>query len=772
VRFSARQLVARVPALHWPALLIGSACIGMALAVWVNVPSWVAIAVAVVSAAGAVVPDGSWRLAAFGLALAAVGLGWGSLRMDALDRSVLAADLDRSGDARVVTLAPARTSAFSTRVLAQTRSFRDRPVRERVLLKLPVGRSPPRGAILEARVRVTEPSPEQNGFDERSWLAHQGIHVVLLASDWRQVGRRGGILGLGDRLRERVERAVSRGTSGVRRGVVLGVVLGEDEDLPADARNDFRASGLYHLLAVSGQNIAFLAAGVFGLSWLLRLPRVARELLAVLVVGAYVLAVGWQPSVIRAAVAGVLASLAWVAARPRDRWHFLALGALVLEAWMPTSVLDPGFQLSFAAVATIFVAVPRLRLALDGYPVPSAIADALAVSCACGLVTAPILLLDFGQTPLYTVAANLLAFAAAPVVLGLGLLAALVDPVSHAAAAGLAALAGWAAAWLELVARAVAGLPAARIGPRATALVALGAVALWLAVRTPRRRRAVRPRAALALACIAVATAAAWVAARPAPAWDRPAGLRVTFLDVGQGDSTLLETPSARVLVDEGPPEADVARQLTGMGIHSLSAIVLTHPQRDHVGGAADVIRRIRVAEVLDPELAASGPESREALAAARERHVPVRALRSGMSLRSGGLRLDVLWPEDAGTPTEDPNQNAVVLIASYGETDVYLSADAESDVTARLPLRPVEIMKVAHHGSEDAGLADELRTLRPRIAVISCGLHNDYGHPRPETLAALADSPGLAVYRTDLDGRVVIDADGGGRLDVHTRGR
>jgi len=120
--------------------------------------------------------------------------------------------------------------------------------------------------------------------------------------------------------------------------------------------------------------------------------------------------------------------------------------------------------------------------------------------------------------------------------------------------------------------------------------------------------------------------------------------------------------------------------------------------------------------------------------------------------------------------PTEDPNQNAVVLIASYGETDVYLSADAESDVTAHLPIRPVEIMKVAHHGSEDPGLAGELRTLRPRIAVISCGLHNDYGHPRPDTLAALAASPGLVVYRTDLDGRVVIDADGGGRLDVHTR--
>ena len=110
------------------------------------------------------------------------------------------------------------------------------------------------------------------------------------------------------------------------------------------------------------------------------------------------------------------------------------------------------------------------------------------------------------------------------------------------------------------------------------------------------------------------------------------------------------------------------------------------------------------------------------------------------------------------------------MLTASFGETDVFLSADAESDVTARLPLRAVEIMKVAHHGSADPGLEDELRTLRPRIAVISCGRHNDYGHPRPETLAALAEIPGLAVHRTDLDGRVVVESDGR-RLGVRTTG-
>ncbi len=245
-------------------------------------------------------------------------------------------------------------------------------VRERVLLVLPVGRSPPRGAILEATVRVGEPRSEEDGFDERGWLARQGIHVVLEASSWRQVGRRGGIAGLGDRLRDRVERAVGRGAAGVRRSIVLGVVLGEDEGLPAEVRASFRASGLYHLLAVSGQNVAFLAAGVYWLGWLLRLPRAVRETSTLVVICAYVLAVGWQPSVVRAGVAGALVSLAWLAARPTNRWHFFALGALVLLVWMPTAVLEPGFQLSFAAVAAIFVAVPRVRRRLDGLPVPAA----------------------------------------------------------------------------------------------------------------------------------------------------------------------------------------------------------------------------------------------------------------------------------------------------------------------------------------------------------------------------------------------------------------
>jgi competence protein ComEC len=764
--------VRRAVELHWPALLAGSACLGLAASNWLTLRAAEVGALAVVALVAVAVLGGAQRVAAVGVLLAVAGLWWGTLRLDALERSVLASSIGESGRAELVATGPARVTPWAVRVQAQVRAFRGQPLDERVFLVLPVGRSPPRGAILETVVRVAEPRPAGNGFDEKAWLARQGIHVVLRGGSWRQLASRGGVAGVGDRLRDHIERAVGRGTDGVQRALVLGVVLGEDEGLPDRVRESFRASGLSHLLAVSGQNVAFIVLGVFGIGWLLRLSRYVREVLAIAAIAAYVLAVGWQPSVIRAGVAGVLASLAWLVARPRDRWHFFALGALVLLAWTPASLLEPGFQLSFAAVAGIFLGVPRVRQMLEGYPLPRSSHDVLAIALVCGLVTAPVVLFHFGEAPVYTVPANALAFAAVPVVLALGLLAAAADPVSPEAATALAWLAGWAAAWLELVARVVASLPGAQIGSRTAVVLAVLALGSWLAVRYTRSRFDARARAA-ALACgagLVAVLGAGWWAAHPAPAWQQPAGLRVTFLDVGQGDAVLLETPSARVLVDQGPPEANVARQLTDMGVRSLSAVVLTHPQRDHVGGAADVIRQLRIGTVLDPGLAATGPEREEAIEAARERRVPVRVVREGSEFRAGGLVVRVLWPPDPGLASEDPNLNATVLVASFGELDVFLPADAESDVTGRLHLGAYEVLKVAHHGSEDPGLPDELRVIRPEIAVISAGRGNDYGHPRPDTLAALSEVSGLAVYRTDLHGRVVVESDGRG-LGVRTGG-
>ena len=241
-----------------------------------------------------------------------------------------------------------------------------------------------------------------------------------------------------------------------------------------------------HLLAVSGQNVAIVAFGVVMAARIVGLGRLVGEALAILVVLSYALAVGWQPSVVRAAVAGTLASLAWIVARPRDRWHALAVGALVLLAWMPQSALEPGFQLSFAAVAAIFLVLPRMSGVPDAYPVPRGFWDVLVVAVACGLVTAPIVWLHFGRVALWTVPANIAAEPAMPPLISLSLAAAAVEPVLPGAATSLAWLAGWCAWWLAFVARVVSSWPSAQVSSPAAIVIAAGA----------RRRGRARPPAA------------------------------------------------------------------------------------------------------------------------------------------------------------------------------------------------------------------------------------------------------------------------------------
>ena len=704
------------------------------------------------------------RLPACVLALALAGWWFGTERLGALDRSLLEPELGRSAAVTAVVTGPVRKSPFALRVPAEVRRFGGRSLHERVLLELPVGRSPPQGAILAFRAKVDAPRGPEDGFDERGWLARRGVHVVLHGGDWRIVGRRGGIGGVSDRLRAHVARSIAPGLDGERRALLAGIVLGEDEGLSDELRDSFKASGLYHLLAVSGQNITFLALGVLGIAWLLGIPRLAAEVVAIAAIAAYVLAVGWQPSVVRAGVAGALASLAWLVSRPRDRWHFLALGAAVLLAWTPASLLEPGFQLSFAAVGGIFLLLPRLRLALEGYPLTEWLRDALAVSTACGAATAPILWLQFGSVPVYSLLANVLVTLAIGPLLGLALVGSLLQPLLPSVAVALAFLNGWVVAYIAACARLVGGLPLAQIDSGAAVCVLLGTpIALLALHRLPRWRRP----AALACAATIVPALLVWQLF-PAAKLPPPTGLRITFLDVGQGDAVLLQVPEGAILVDQGPPEAKVAQQLRDLGVRQLAAVVLTHPQRDHIGGAETVLRRVGVERVLDPRLASSGPYERAALAAAAERGIPVDETRAGDAFRLGALQLRVLWPDRPGTPTQDPNLLPIVVLATYGEVDALLTADAETDVTARLLSRRIEILKVAHHGSSDPGLASELRELRPAVAVISCGRGNDYGHPTASTLAALRESPGLSLFRTDEDGRVVIESDGR-RLSVRT---
>jgi competence protein ComEC len=460
-----------------PHALVGAFCAGCAAADLARVPAFVVFLVAAsVAAAGVAGGDACLRWPVAAAAVAVVAWGWGSHRLDQLDRSVLAPRIGTFEQAVVELEEPPRAGAFDQRMRALVLRWGTLRTHEPVLLELPLGRAPPQGASLRLEGELRAPPGPSNGFDEAGWLRRQGIHAVLRGQAWHVVGRRGGALGVGDGIGRWLARDSAPGLTGDRRDVINAIVLGRSSGLDQTLLADFRASGLYHCLAVDGLKVAAVGGGVAALLLLAGFGSYLAQIAALLTIAAYALAVGLHPSVVRAALAAALGSLAWLAARERDRWQALLVGAALLLGWNPYTLFDAGFQLSFAAVASIFVVTPRVVRALEGYPVSRELAQLIGVSTACGLATAPVTWFQFHQISLVTVPANVVAVPIVVEVLGLALLTAVVAPVAPPVAAAMAQLNGWGAWVVAACARVFGGMPGAQItSPRAAALLGLGA---------------------------------------------------------------------------------------------------------------------------------------------------------------------------------------------------------------------------------------------------------------------------------------------------------
>jgi competence protein ComEC len=364
--------------------------------------------------------------------------------------------------------------------------------------------------------------------------------------------------------------------------------------------------------------------------------------------------------------------------------------------------------------------------------------------------------LHFQQLSLASLPANLLAAPAIAPVMWLGVLAGVAAQIAAPLALPFAALTAPLLVYLQRVAQLTAATPISTIEFEASpALIALAAVAAAgvsvVVARAWRRRRSVR-RAWLVP--IAGAAAVLALSLRGAEAAPRPGELVVSFLDVGQGDATLIQLGRTAVLVDTGPPEGPVVKRLRQSGVERLDALFLTHAEADHEGAAPQVIAGFKPRLVVDGGAGWHSPVQRalpQAVAAAKSRAV---APSSGERIDVGGLRFAILWPKAADVHEGNPNDHAIVARLTHGAFSMLLTADAESNVTTPLDLEPVDVLKVAHHGSADPGLAQLLERLRPRIAAIEVGRRNRYGHPAKSTLAALlAKVP--SVYRTDRDGTI-----------------
>lgn len=610
------------------------------------------------------------------------------------------------------------------------------------------------------------------------WPAVAGILAVVLLA-----------LAHAGEIRARAAVALGDGMPAREAALARGFVLGADEGIDAATEEDFRRSGLSHLLAVSGENVTLLCLLALPVLGLLGIPLRERLLWLLGLIAVYVPLAGAGPSIQRAAVMGAAGLVATLAGRRASRLHALALAAAVTLAVAPGVAGDVGWQLSFAAVLGILLLATPLREGLNARLGRGrwrrALAEGVAVTVAATLATAPLIAFHFEELSTTSLLANVLALPAVAPAMWLGMVAAAASQVPGLPLAPLNGLDALLLAYIAQVARWCAAPSWAELhvhlglGGLLAAYAALGLAAVawaWLArrrrVAAARRSPSTAPLSGCAagdrgawrpgwrVAAVAAAGLAvlALLAPNPFAAGSesslRRDELRVDVLDVGQGDAILLRPGAApAVLVDGGPPGDRIEAKLAAHGVERLGAAVVTHDQSDHAAGVEELLGRLPIARLVFARLA-RGPLARARVAGA----LPVRVA-AGAVLRSGRLRLRVLWPPpellERPLGGADPNTQALVLLARWGGFTMLLTADAEAEAVPLDP-GPVDVLKVAHHGSDDAGLAALLERSRPRLAVISVGAHNPFGHPTAATLATLAGH-GVRVLRTDRDGTVEI---------------
>ncbi len=771
-----------------PHLLLALFCAGLALALAVSPPQPATTLVCLGAATGAGLAAGLRRPAVcLGLLCAVailVGGVWGSARIVATEPASL--DLPTLVQGRVTLdapMVPATHGGWRGRTVVESLAARDGPAippGTRLILDLAGSGPPPAvGTHLSVNGRLRPAYGPDSPSWWRSWLARQGIAARLRPRTVRADGRRGGLLGLRDRWREWAGAHAGAGVGGDRGAIVRGMALGGGAGLSQGAAADFRDAGLWHLLAVSGQNVAVVALATMALLGALGVRRRMAVVGAGLLMVTYCLACDGGASVARAGIVGGLGLLAEVRSSARERWYLLLVGLAVLLAHQPRALGDPGLQLSFAAVAGLFVLAPPLGGWLRGW-IPARVADLAGLAAAASLATAPVVVWHFGRLSLVGLVLNVVAVPLAAPIVVLALAGLGAGALLPAAGVALAGLAGVGAQVLLLAARAAATVPGAAVNlPAATAplllVAALMPSAIWRLTQpgvSLERARGLPWRALCALAATVVA--GAWAFGRPSepPRW--PAAPALTVLDIGQGDAILLRSPEgAAAVVDAGPPgsPAPVVAALRRAGVRRLDAVVMTHDSLDHIGGVIDILERFPVGAVLHPPDPVNGwaPAARAAIAEARRRGVPVRDIRAGAGLTLGRWSVRVLSPAGRRPVGADPNPYSLVVLASAGPLDALLTADAESDALSSLVIGPVNVLKVSHHGSEDVGLPRELLTLRPRVALISAGDGNPFRHPRPGTLAALA-AQHVTIGRTDLSGDLTVAMDRGSLTVVGTR--
>jgi competence protein ComEC len=603
------------------------------------------------------------------------------------------------------------------------------------------------GQSVRVRLGVSLPEP---GEDVVAVVSARGAPTILDPPS--------GVQRAAGALREGLASSAARVLERRPAGLLPGLVVGDTHAMDPVLAEDFRRAGLTHLTAVSGANVAIVLTGVL---WPLRRRAVDRRVQAVIagvVLVGFVVLARPSPSVVRAAAMGAVTLLALASGRPRAAVPALSAAACVLLLHDPGLARDPGFALSVTATGAIVLLAPGWSRRLRAARWAPVLADALAVSAAAGLATAPIVAGLSGTISFVSLPANLLAAAAVAPATVLGLGAAVVGVFLPSLADALVWVAGWPTRWLVLVAERAAAVPDAAAGWPAGTLGAVLLTLLLLAAGWAVWRFArLRP---LALAAVVGLVVVGWPLRQTVRGWPPPETVAVAC-DVGQGDAIVFPTgPGEGVLVDAGPDVGAVDRCLDRLGIDSLPLVLLSHLDADHAGGLAGALSGRDVGVVatgtLSPADGRVGGLTQLVHRSGAERTVLV----PGDRRTVGTVAVEVLAPDPARA-TESAAANDLSMVARVTVRGVRilltgdLGADAESRlVSSGIDLR-ADVLKVPHHGSRDADRGF-LAASGARVALVSVGADNTYGHPTARTLAWLARA-GMRIHRTDREGDLAV---------------
>ncbi|MBM4408491.1 MAG: MBL fold metallo-hydrolase, partial [Chloroflexi bacterium] len=746
----------------------------------------------------ALVAVGSHRLRCpAALAPAAIGLLLVALRAAALPLPETAGTLpDGAGpwQGRVESVSAPRQGRQRATAVLET----EPPVR--VALDAP--RYPPIGPADLVTVSGTPQPPPDDDYG--AYLRRSGVDATLRSRTLEVRTDPGDPVRAVEGLRRAGGDALALALPEPEAGLAAGILIGLRDRVDRAVAATFTQAGVSHVVAISGWNIAIVALLVDRL--LVAAPRRRRRMVTLGAIALYTVLTGASPSVLRAAAMASAVTLARESGRAGNARDALALAVAGLILLDPEVVADPGFQLSALATAGLIAwATPItawLRARADGR-LPEWLCIGLGVSLAAQIATLPVVLLSFGRLAALSPLLNLAVVPLVPLAMAGGTLAL---AVGAAALAGIApagvvavlAIPGWLPlAALVAVVRTGASLPLASVELEPPAnLVAAGVIPAALLARRvlpllrarspgrsgrrgapgsgrtsapPWRERLRRPlpRAALGVLVLAVATTGLAVAHQP------DGRFRIVALDVGQGDAILVEGPrGSRLLVDGGPDPDRLVGALDARlppWDRRLDVVILSHPHEDHVAGLPLLLERYRVGRAFEPGMRGAGPGYAAWSLALAMHGVPRGRLATGDALMVDGVRFTVLWPDRDAVPAEPPddgtgvNNVSVVLLGQIGRQHVLLTGDLEEEIEPVLLERGLprtEVLKVAHHGSRTSSTQPMIDALRPRVALVSVGTGNTYGHPSPATLGRL-EAAGARVGRTDLDGSVEVSLDG-----------